>query len=112
MYASSIVSLSNLSKRESNVDSAPSFPLITLVRTDLLFIRLKCWKTIPICDLTFLNSSPLIWVIFFSKKLTDPDVGSINLLIHLKRVDLPDPLRPIITRNSPGCTEKETPFKA
>src|SRR5581483_2007176 len=41
-----------------------------------------------------------------------PSVGSIKRLIQRRRVDLPDPERPITTRNSPSATSKLTSVRA
>ena len=40
-----------------------------------------------------------------------PAVGAITVAIQFKRVDLPDPLLPIMPRNSPSPTEKEMSFR-
>ncbi len=48
---------------------------------------------------------------FDSKKIL-PLVGSTNRLMHLRRVDFPDPLLPRITTNSPAFTLKETSLRA
>ena len=54
------------------------------------------------------NSPPLILVTSISSILTVPEVGSINLDIHLTNVDFPLPDNPITTKVSPFCIEKLT----
>ena len=40
-----------------------------------------------------------------------PAVGSVSLDIHLNKVDFPEPVRPMITTNSPRCMFKEILLK-
>ena len=58
------------------------------------------------------NSLPLIFVTSTSSILTVPEVGSINLEIHLTKVDFPLPDKPITTNVSPFSIEKLTSFTA
>ena len=71
--------------------------------------KLKFWKTIPtfaLYDGIFLDNktSSLLYNI-------SPLVGVSNKLIHLNKVDFPDPDAPIILVTSPGFTEKFISFK-
>ena len=62
----------------------------------------KCWKTMLILFLLNSNKSfELILVTSTSSIFTVPDVGSINLEMHLTNVDFPLPDRPITTNVSP-----------
>jgi hypothetical protein len=45
---------------------------------------------------------------FIPFQMISPDVGSIKRLMQRSRVDFPDPLKPIMARNSPGSTVKLT----
>ena len=54
----------------------------------------------------------LIFVTSISSIFTVPEVGSINLDIHLTKVDLPLPDKPITTKVSPFWIEKLTSFTA
>src|SRR3989304_7677196 len=74
--------------------------------------RLNCWKTMPMRRRMSRSPSPDAEVISAPSQITLPEVGSIRRLIQRKSVDLPEPDRPITTRNSPSATVKLTSVNA
>ena len=62
----------------------------------------------PICRRMRRSSAGSAAVTSVPSQRIVPSVGSIRRLMQRSRVDLPEPDRPMITRNSPGSTVKLT----
>ncbi len=101
-------SVENLPRILCHDGAYPRRPAMTFVRTEDRFTRLNSWNTIPMRRRAFRSSSPFNCARSIPSQMISPSVGSISRLMQRRRVDFPDPLNPMITRNSPSGTEKLT----
>ena len=87
-----------------HVERYPSRPASTLLKTELRRTRLNCWKIIP---MRRAHVAELRRGRRRSRRCRRtrswPDVGSTKRLMQRSSVDLPEPDRPMRTRNSPRC---------
>ncbi len=90
----------------------PSRPASTLVKTELRFTRLNCWKIMPMRRRMRRSSGPFARVTSIPSNVTVPDVGSTRRLMHRSSVDLPEPDKPMSTMNSPLWKSSDTPSSA
>ena len=84
----------------------PSVPHTTLAITLRRFTRFACWNTMPSPMRALARSRPWRAVMSCPASRTAPSVGLVMPAIIRIMVDLPLPLAPRITANSPAGTER------